>query len=605
MSAAALAEMVATLAVVATLILGVAWVAMGCCRSPIQRKRLASTALLVFLGWAALAPVPAWRPLGEPTAAEGATRRSEPVPVPLPSRLPAAAIDPAPVSNAAPPPPAIVQISRTVAPGEAALALSHRGDPDDASATQATAAAIEAAGPSWAPMEVVAVVWAIGAWLALGYLILAWAVLRRRIARSRPAPRAVMESVEAHRGGVRGLRVLVTDAATRPFCFGLRKPTIVLPAGLGRSECRQRLRAVLLHELAHIRERDLRDQALLAVALPLLYWHPLFWMLRHRLRLAAEMVADARATEHVDRRVYVRELIELVRTPAPRARRIHHLPLAPVLPVLGLESEFYRRMNMLLETHRSFATQCSPLHTMVRRCGAAAVFVLTALSWGAETLPAQRARAVQEPAAPRAAALGAPAVSPPKRDCALTCSYDTPLQLEAALVAFAGMGFETSALRLEKGEKDGMPSRFDVILSKADGGPVPSDPAALDAAMRRVGVTVTMFRPIHPKVVTPAPAPAPVAEVARAARTVSLVVTEVAIGEVVDSIAKQVGANVVISPDVKGTVTMRLEDVSWRSAIQVSAMSLGYVVMEPADGILLVTTPAAAKLMAAQAHLSK
>lgn len=55
-----------------------------------------------------------------------------------------------------------------------------------------------------------------------------------------------------------GLQVLVSEKAIRPYCFGLRKPCIVLPRELCKKELSRRLRFVLLHEQAHIAHGDLR-----------------------------------------------------------------------------------------------------------------------------------------------------------------------------------------------------------------------------------------------------------------------------------------------------------------------------------------------------------
>jgi type IV pilus assembly protein PilQ len=71
------------------------------------------------------------------------------------------------------------------------------------------------------------------------------------------------------------------------------------------------------------------------------------------------------------------------------------------------------------------------------------------------------------------------------------------------------------------------------------------------------------------------------------------IVTEVPtdIREVIKAIAKAAGANVVVGPEVVGTVDVRFKDVPWREALNVSAKSLGFVVVEEGHGVLRVVAP--------------
>jgi type IV pilus assembly protein PilQ len=61
--------------------------------------------------------------------------------------------------------------------------------------------------------------------------------------------------------------------------------------------------------------------------------------------------------------------------------------------------------------------------------------------------------------------------------------------------------------------------------------------------------------------------------------------------QVIDTIAKLSGANIVIAPEVSGTLTLRLSNVPWRDALDVAAKTLGFVVVEEDRGILRVVDP--------------
>jgi len=61
--------------------------------------------------------------------------------------------------------------------------------------------------------------------------------------------------------------------------------------------------------------------------------------------------------------------------------------------------------------------------------------------------------------------------------------------------------------------------------------------------------------------------------------------------QVIDTIAKLSGANIVIAPEVQGTLSLRLTNVPWRDALEVAVKTLGYVVVEERRGILRVVDP--------------
>jgi type II secretory pathway component GspD/PulD (secretin) len=63
------------------------------------------------------------------------------------------------------------------------------------------------------------------------------------------------------------------------------------------------------------------------------------------------------------------------------------------------------------------------------------------------------------------------------------------------------------------------------------------------------------------------------------------------IKQVIDTIAKLSGANIVIAPEVSGTLSLRLSNVPWRDALEVAVKTLGFVVVEEDRGILRVVDP--------------
>lgn len=60
------------------------------------------------------------------------------------------------------------------------------------------------------------------------------------------------------------------------------------------------------------------------------------------------------------------------------------------------------------------------------------------------------------------------------------------------------------------------------------------------------------------------------------------------IQKVIDTIAKISGANIVVAPEVRGPITLRLKDIPWRDALDAAVKTLGFVVVEEDRGILRV-----------------
>lgn len=88
------------------------------------------------------------------------------------------------------------------------------------------------------------------------------------------------------------LRIGHRTGITSPFVFGLFKPTLVLPQSFPHSLSEQHQDAVILHELAHLVDRDPFWLMLSDVLCVVLWWHPMSWLLRKRWRYATESAAD-------------------------------------------------------------------------------------------------------------------------------------------------------------------------------------------------------------------------------------------------------------------------------------------------------------------------
>ncbi len=64
------------------------------------------------------------------------------------------------------------------------------------------------------------------------------------------------------------------------------------------------------------------------------------------------------------------------------------------------------------------------------------------------------------------------------------------------------------------------------------------------------------------------------------------------IREVIDAIGKVAAANIVVGPEVEGTISVRFNGVPWREALDVVAKTRGYTVVEEGHNVLRVVDPA-------------
>ena len=87
---------------------------------------------------------------------------------------------------------------------------------------------------------------------------------------------------------------LVSSADTlAPFVTGLRSPVIVIPDAHLETFSSARQRLSLLHEIAHVRRRDLWWSLLVTAIAMLFFFHPLVWLARREEEAAREEACDA------------------------------------------------------------------------------------------------------------------------------------------------------------------------------------------------------------------------------------------------------------------------------------------------------------------------
>ena len=178
-------------------------------------------------------------------------------------------------------------------------------------------------------------------------------------------------------GVSREVRLIQTGTPDLLATWGVLRPAILLPSH-AREWSRERMHAVLCHELAHIRRHDWVVQIAAELLRTVLWFNPLVWTVCTRLRRAAEEACDDAVLDRgVAPRDYAAHLVELARRcRAPRSRWV---PAVSMAHPSTLERRIVAMLNPGLDRQ-----------ALTRRAAAAAAALLLAV-----TLPIAALRAGQ------------------------------------------------------------------------------------------------------------------------------------------------------------------------------------------------------------------
>ncbi len=338
----------------ATLLLALSWIAWRWVRQPVHRIAVAWSVMLELILLAAVCATPFWPRI---------PLRSEVVDKTVLETAPAMDADWTPKSPVAFPNNfADHSVPEHPEPLVAKDALQQE-------AVQPAAAQISPPR-RWTWAEQIAAGFIFGAMAVL--LRLGWGALAAARIFYRAAPAGEMllaELAQVVRDTDPSPRLLVSSHVGNAVALGLFRPTIVLPAALAEAgDCPDfcvskngtvplagspaMLRAVLEHEMAHVRNRDLWLLASGRWLSILLFAHPLFWWLRRAIRVDQELRADAVAAGD-NRQDYAEELLRLVRMTANNSPKA----VSAAVGIWEGPSSFSRRIAMLLdETFRVHPT---------------------------------------------------------------------------------------------------------------------------------------------------------------------------------------------------------------------------------------------------------
>ena len=137
--------------------------------------------------------------------------------------------------------------------------------------------------------------WLLGMLVLLALVVRRFCYVRGLIANSRPANERSLEMLEECRcriGIRRNIELRLTGNKLSPAVCGLFKPVILMPSALLKKLSREKLKAVLIHELAHIKRGDVWVNLLQTMLQIVYFYNPLVWIANAMVRRVREQAVD-------------------------------------------------------------------------------------------------------------------------------------------------------------------------------------------------------------------------------------------------------------------------------------------------------------------------
>lgn len=190
--------------------------------------------------------------------------------------------------------------------------------------------------------------WGIGVSVLAAPILFAMLSLRRLRLRSRPFEEGFVTSCFRETRKNARLRsdvtLLCSSERQMPMTWGVRRPIILLPKD-AETWTAERLRAVLLHEFAHIQRRDCLTQIVAHVMRAIYWFNPLAWLAVARLRIEQERACDdAVLNEGVDAADYAVHLLTVT------SGRPAQFFISSVALAISKSSKIERRLVSILDT---------------------------------------------------------------------------------------------------------------------------------------------------------------------------------------------------------------------------------------------------------------
>ena len=289
----------------------------------------------------------------------------------------------------------------SVSPRPASVAVADATPPNPAADPELSAASI---APPHAPLPwrlILGSVWVIGTFVILARITYATIRLARAVRRMTPvdAPHVteLLAGCRAELSIRRHVAILAADGLPAPALTGVLRPRLLLPQNVLDAFAPAELRLILLHELAHLKRRDVFVNWIVSLLHALHWFNPVLWLAFARLRADRELATDELVlsrTGEAEQSAYGQTIIKLLHAFAQTRRRA---PLVGAVGILEPAHTLRRRITMIAQfRHAQFRRHAKRWTALA----AASMLALAGLGLTDATGPAGAARPAAA-AAPR------------------------------------------------------------------------------------------------------------------------------------------------------------------------------------------------------------
>jgi len=192
--------------------------------------------------------------------------------------------------------------------------------------------------------------WLLGTSVIAGYVCVRNISLWRTVKRERPITNSeildLLEDCKMQMGIQTIVGIIVSDRIKSPALFGFVRPRLLLPQGMLETYGLEELRYVFIHELAHLKQRDIYFGWLMALLQVVHWFNPLMWFAFGRMRADRELACDRLAISTMgpdEPPEYGRTIVSLLES----FSQVRYLP--SVAGILEDTCQMERRIKMITD----------------------------------------------------------------------------------------------------------------------------------------------------------------------------------------------------------------------------------------------------------------
>ncbi|SFL57663.1 bla regulator protein blaR1 [Paenibacillus sp. 1_12] len=144
--------------------------------------------------------------------------------------------------------------------------------------------------------------------------------------------------------------IILSDKVSSPTLWGCLRPQIIIPRSTGHILTSDELRYILLHELIHLKRKDIVINWIMHALLILHWFNPILWFAYFRMREDQEIACDTlvlNSIEANESKEYAMTIIKLMESVAQRLQ-------SPGIAIIsGNKKQLKRRINMIKHFKKS------------------------------------------------------------------------------------------------------------------------------------------------------------------------------------------------------------------------------------------------------------